>query len=561
MPTTRGVRSSRLPPAFVERVATAVGLPVQTVGWCGLRSPLTNRIWSDLQLLEDQERLLSTLKVQLAKAQFHQQGINGHKFKRIKTNALAGINVYELKLPFNLDIGRMQLNLGGHDVDGKPVRGFLADFFTHAGVDPSSRIRLSAELCESGRWVSERYMSGDQLLGLDRMLFMGSASGTAYSEFEQLSKLRVTVVNTVGAALQDISQVPPFLRVGPKSKTIKLIINPDDDLCGQRMLAFHLASENRRKKLLKFLNRLKADAEKLGIPGAMGPPEFEACTEQNPEWGVIVFDSFSNVKFACKNQRSKIAYGMYQDVEGSAVGHYHVAINPDGFHDATRFCQHCLKFIARASFPHHKCDAFQFRCEHCEQRWETERELNAHRAQVDKKPVCDRCKCWAAGGAACHALHNCSGKRVRCMLCTIVYPMGTEHVCNTFKCKNCKEMVSQGHRCYIQTIDLPRRKWKIVIYDYEADTVTHDCHKVMAVSWVYLDEPETEMYLSGWDCLERYVAIMLKMKMTIFVAHNGKSYDMPLTKQELERQHGFPTKIIKAGTKIMRMELTRGSLL
>ena len=250
MPTTRRQPTSRLSPAFVNQVANAVGMPVQTVGRYGLRSPLTNRIWGDLRQQEDQERLLSTLKVQLGKAQFLQQGISGYAFKRVKTHPTAGINVYDLRLPYGLDIGRMQLNMGGHDVDGKPVRGFLQDFFDHAGVDPSSRIRLSAELCESGRWVSERYMTGDQLLGLDRMLFMGSASGTAYSEFEQLSKLRVTVVNTVGAALQDSSQVPPFLRVGPKSKIIKLIFNSDDDLCGQRMLAYHLATANRRRKLL-----------------------------------------------------------------------------------------------------------------------------------------------------------------------------------------------------------------------------------------------------------------------------------------------------------------------
>jgi hypothetical protein len=246
--------------------------------------------------------------MQLGKAQSLQQGINGYAFKRVKTHVTAGINVYDLRLPYGLDIGRMQLNMGGHDVDGKPVRGFLQDFFTHAGVDPSCRIKLSAELCESGRWVSERYMTGDQLLGLDRMLFMGSASGTAYTEYEQLSKLRVTVVNTVGAALQYLSQVPPFLQVGPKSKTIKLIFN-DDDLCGQRVLAYHMATANCRRKLLQFPNRWKADAEKLGM-GTMGPPEFEAWTEQNPEWGVIVFDSFSNVKFACKNQRSKIAYEL-----------------------------------------------------------------------------------------------------------------------------------------------------------------------------------------------------------------------------------------------------------
>ena len=44
MPTTRRQPTSRLPPAFVDRVADAVGLPVQTVGRYGLRSPLTNRI-------------------------------------------------------------------------------------------------------------------------------------------------------------------------------------------------------------------------------------------------------------------------------------------------------------------------------------------------------------------------------------------------------------------------------------------------------------------------------------------------------------------------------------
>ena len=43
-----------------------------------------------------------------------------------------------------------------------------------------------------------------------------------------------------------------------------------------------------------------------------------------------------------------------------------------------------------------------------------------------------------------------------------MYDVGTEHVCNTTKCKNCKEMVGRNHRCYVQTIDLPRRKWQIV---------------------------------------------------------------------------------------------------
>ena len=89
-------------------------------------------------------------------------------------------------------------------------------------------------------------------------------------------------------------------------------------------------------------------------------------------------------------------------------------------------------------------------------------------------------------------------------------------------------------------------------------------HKVCAVSWETVGETDSNQYMHGWDTLERFVTMVLQTKnATTWVAHNGRSYDFPLLKAELEKQNGGPGSLEETpvGTKLFRLKPKRHQIL
>ena len=523
----RHAAPSQLSAATMHRVRAATGFEnITVVGGRSIRNPLTGRICR-LQTERDVVRLEQCAEVMVGRARFLHEGVGGYSFRRVRVHEAAGLSMWEYRLPYNVPVDRLTLDM----------KCLLEQFCEKAGVPSTSLIRVAGFLSESQAWVSEKMKTIDQLVNMNEPLFMGSSSGTQYAHLEDISCLRLTVATRSGSGsgskCKDMSEVPLYAQ---KRQCIAYIFN-DDNLCGQRALVFCMEKDKDiRKNLLRaepkraaaFKAKAVALGETIQATGEMGPMEFKQFVATYLEWGVVVFDSFENVMLAMESDRPNVAYLFYHTTP-DGNGHYHAVRSPDSFHKDGRFCRLCLKFYDRKTIAHHDCPEFPYRCNHCNVRYKTPQELALHKIQTteDEKRalVCLKCNHWAHS-EECQAMHKCDGKTRRCDLCKKNYQVNAEepHVCFAQKCKCCSKMVDlKQHRCFIQQITKqPSDKLTFIAFDFECDIVTYGHHVVVAVAWCEVGKPESMQYLSGWDTLEKFVAIILKFKNTCFVAHNGR---------------------------------------
>ena len=158
-----------------------VDIRTKLAGWNAIRNPLTGRI-VDLRDDRRRRRFLSVVKMYNERAQAEHEGINGYKFKR--THCDDKLSIYKLPLKYHIPISRASIDLPQ----------FFSDFMTQHNVDRSALIRLSAILAENGQYVSEAYMTADELLNLGRVLFTGDSS-VQYETYSRLSMVQINVLH------------------------------------------------------------------------------------------------------------------------------------------------------------------------------------------------------------------------------------------------------------------------------------------------------------------------------------------------------------------------------
>ena len=544
--------------AELTRMQEATRSDISVIRGRSIRNPLTNRI---LRLPTPQSvnsfLAKSTERVQAA-MEMH-KGADGYQFKKVKENGRLAI--YEYRLPYNVSVMRASI-----DIDR-----MVGDFYAKSGLPNDTEVRLSAQLSENGNWVSERFMTTDELTSLDRPLFTGDF-GTNYSELSDLSVLQITAYKSpTGAACTSPQDLPHYLQ--NKQKSIAYIFNDGDDMCGQRALVWSMEPNvvKRRNYLatdkpyraVTFKKDAEALSEIIGTNGAMGYDDFKTFTEKFEDWGVVVFSSLETVMWHIETKRPHIAYLIWHPTD-DGKGHYHAVREPDHFDVAMTYCRDCLKFIPRKNINFHLCDAHPYRCSHCNMRFATDEALQAHKSQwsPEERIVCEKCNHWAFG-PDCAEQHQCDGKTKLCLVCKRNYRPSEPHICWTDKCKCCNEFVNlKKHRCFIQKIKPPRASGTTFwVYDFETDIVQFDHHVAIAVAfWNISDENAEIQYYHGYDTMQRFVQFVLSTKKTTWIAHNAKGYDLPLLKEELEKQHGYFADVITAGTKIMRLSLKRTSI-
>ena len=111
---------------------------------------------------------------------------------------------------------------------------------------------------------------------MDRELFTGG-NGSAYENFHKIREIRIQINKTMGPwEAQTVSgnglsreQLPPWLQsVKITDRKIKLIISPNDNMCGQRVIAYYASDFNVRKHFNNntstWKNAAKAVADKYG---------------------------------------------------------------------------------------------------------------------------------------------------------------------------------------------------------------------------------------------------------------------------------------------------------
>ena len=118
----------------------------------------------------------------LGRARFLHSGVDGYGFRRVRVHEGAGLSVWEYRLPYNVPVDRLTLDLGQ----------LFEQFYAKTGVPRNSLIRVAGFLSESESWVSEKMKSIPELVNMTEPLFMGP-SGTQYAHLEDIQCLRLSV--------------------------------------------------------------------------------------------------------------------------------------------------------------------------------------------------------------------------------------------------------------------------------------------------------------------------------------------------------------------------------
>ena len=343
-------------------------------------------------------------------------------------------------------------------------------------------------------------------------------------------------------------------------------IKNKDDLCCARAIVTQLSrieegvdSKNydnikRGRKIQEI--RAKELHEKSGVPeGPCGIPEIMKFEEYLEDYQITVIDDMNTILYP--DVRSKeykwkedenCIYLYYHDE------HYDLIVNTKlaGFFSKDHFCHKCKKtykvkdkhkcifkcnMCCRSDCPVLKMKGkrnYNLFCECCDRYFCHQTCFNNHQDYRDKK-----------GKSICDKIWKCQGcKKV---LCKETQPK-SEHKCGDFLCKNCGQVVSKNHKCYMMPKKLKPHNENIIFFDFESD-ISGENHEVMfSISMYYHDPTPIEHHSIEEFCLW---AFNDKHKHYTLIAHNGKGYDYQFVLKWLYDNTDYEIETIYAGQKIM----------
>ena len=364
----------------------------------------------------------------------------------------------------------------------------------------------------------------------------------------------ITIVTIPIAKGGSCDKLCPFL----KDRSGFVQIKNDDNLCGQRCLVLSEIDYNNRARYISGKRSMDAKLNKmckgtLGINGYMSFIDFEHYKKKR----VCIIGKGLKVLYETEVESEKKMYLFYDDENE----HYHLITCMSSFVDKDwhyKWCDKCNnKFEYGIQFNTHKCNIET--CCHCKS---TDLCKNRPRQWAQCK-CCNRwCfdqQCLEQHQAAMKTKNTplCTGKEWKCQQCKKWVDkeryFSNQHICGEYQCSNCKEFVTEGHRCYIQKIDkIPKPVDNAWSYDFESKIGDDGLHTVMLAIAENLDTNERKIF----NDLTSFVEWAVNLKNATLIAHNGKAYDAWMIHQHIIRSTGErPKKLILAGNKIMSMTI------
>ena len=346
----------------------------------------------------------------------------------------------------------------------------------------------------------------------------------------------------------------PFL----KDRSGFIQIKNDDNLCGQRCLVLSEIGYNNRCYYISGKRSMDTKLKKmckgtLGIDGYMSFTDFEHYKKKK----VCIIGKGCKVLYETEVESENKIYIFYDDENE----HYHLITCMSSFVDKTwhyKWCDKCNnKFEYGVQFNTHKCTTKT--CCHCKSS-----DLCENRPR--QWAQCKCCNRWCFD-QQCLEQHQaamktkntplCTGKEWKCQQCKTWVDkerfFSNQHICGEYQCSNCKEFVTEGHRCYIQKIDkVPEPAKNVWSCDFEAKICEGGLHIVNLAIAENLDTNERQIFTS----IEDFTEWGVNLKNATLVFHNGKAYDTWMIHQHIIKYTGDrPKKLILAGNKIMSMTI------
>jgi hypothetical protein len=125
-----------------------------------------------------------------------------------------------------------------------------------------------------------------------------------------------------------------------------------------------------------------------------------------------------------------------------------------------------------------------------------------------------------------------------------------QHICGDWYCRNCKEQVPKGHKCFMKPQLVKAQSEKYMWYDFETDQSSGE-HKVNYAYAIDFEGTEHEFFDIDSFC---QWALNNEHKGYTFIAHFGKGFDMQFIYKYCIQNTNKP-KMITTGTKIMYMHI------
>lgn len=245
------------------------------------------------------------------------------------------------------------------------------------------------------------------------------------------------------------------------------------------------------------------------------------------------------------------------------LGHLHLITSPLAYFGKAQknagehFCYCCLSYQIRRQ---HLCKDFD-QCDKCLTKFQTASHKKEHCEWEIGGSVCPRCE-KRFYNERCYEAHHCRASHVDvCERCEKKIFPSVQHTCGAYKCRCCKEMVDNTHRCFIQmneeveplsAEDVGKSYYAFdlesMLIPIEGTTATRHEVNLVVVRLCFSDEEHV------FPNLERFVLWMEEQthEITLF-AHNLKGYDGRIVFDYLFDKHTPPQEVVWRGSKIMKM--------
>lgn len=341
-----------------------------------------------------------------------------------------------------------------------------------------------------------------------------------------------------------------------KLKKSILTIRNSDNLCCSRAIVTARELALKGPKLTQLMRgrpiqkRLALELHKLANvpPGACGLQEIDRFQKVLTDFQIIVI-SFSN--------RNNVIYqGPLRDKKIILYNHntHFDVIKPNklpAFFGYNFYCNVCKKYYNDIRY--HPCRNF---CHVCKKKTCTPTTTAIQCQKCNK--VCRSQKCLEEHQKVNvkSGFSNCD-QSFRCTECNSIVDAKrkTVHVCNEFKCWNCKAFVLPGHLCYIQHDDPKPPSDKLLFFDFETDQSSGEHIVNFAVAQ---DITGKTSVFRGYDALDRFCKYVFSKQFNGYtcIAHNGKSFDNCFVlRWLLENRPTAGVHIIRTGLKIMHLSV------
>jgi hypothetical protein len=381
-----------------------------------------------------------------------------------------------------------------------------------------------------------------------------------------------------GSAINPIIPTPKWLK--DKSKSVFLINNTGDKLCGQRCLVLGMSNNDRKKYLRRTtcVELFKKEATKLGneigVNSSMNFLDFDKFCNKYPKYKVSIVSDLNTILYETINTEYEEEIFLYYD---KRIEHYHYINDIQGFFNDKnynyKFCFGCRQRLHKNIYNTHKCSGLK--CNLCGMTFLTQEEKDAH-MKCKSISTCTNCNLKCRGEECLERHQNGFGKRKGCKSNMWFYPCCLKdyptmkcwgrkedkdiHKCDHAFCNTCNEYKPRIHRCWIKPREHKDKGLvSLIAFDFESfidnDTGEH------IVNYIVARERGTNKlwewsYVEGKDILKEFIEFVFTKPKTTFIAHNGKAYDTWLIHYHITKHFNErPTKIILAGQKIMYMEI------